>query len=97
MDIKNITNGTGARVAESGSQTVKTANQNTASSAKGIEDKVTISSSIQELEQQAKASRPDNSARIEELKQKIKDGSYQVDAEKVASKLIETELLLTGS
>lgn len=97
MDIKSVTTGLGSRVAENSSPTAKTTTQSNVSTAKNIEDKVTISSSIQELEQQAKASYPDNSVRIEELKQEIKNGSYQIDAEKVASKLIATELLLTGS
>ncbi len=97
MNIQNINNALGARTPDNSSQTAKTATQTNTSVAKNTEDKVTLSSSVKGLEQQAKASSIDNSVRIEELRQAIKDGSYQVDAEKVAVKLIETELLLAGS
>lgn len=97
MDIKNISNGLNSRVAENQNQAGKNNGQTNSISSNEVGDKVTISSSVKELEQQAKTSNVDNSARIEELKQAIQDGTYQVDAEKVASKLIETELLLAGS
>jgi negative regulator of flagellin synthesis FlgM len=97
MDIKNISNGLNSRVAENQNQAGKSNGQTNSISSNEVGDKVTISSSVKELEQQAKTSNVDNSARIEELKQAIQDGTYQVDAEKVASKLIETELLLAGS
>lgn len=97
MDIKSISNGLNSRVTENQNQTAKSGGQTNSVANKEVGDKVTISSSVKELEQQAKISSVDNSARIEKLKQAIQDGSYQVDAEKVASKLIETELLLAGS
>lgn len=61
-------------------------------------DKVTLtsaSSQIQDLEKAAKTAKPDNSERISALKAAIQDGSYKVDAEKVANKLIQTEALFS--
>jgi negative regulator of flagellin synthesis FlgM len=97
MDIKNIAGGLNTRTIDNQSQTTKNNSPQGPSSTKNVADQVTISSSVKDLEQQAKTSSVDNSVRIEELKQAIKDGNYQVDAEKVATKLIETELLIAGS
>ena len=97
MNIQNVNNTLGAKTPDNSPQATKTNLQTTTHAAPNSEDKVTLSSSVKGLEQQAKVSSVDNSVRIEELKQAIKDGSYQVDSEKVAMKLIETELLLAGA
>lgn len=62
-------------------------------------DKVTLSASsqVQDLEAKAVASNIDNSAKVESIKAAIKDGSYQVNAENVAKKLMQTETLLAGA
>lgn len=98
MDIKNLTtNGLSGRVAENASSTGKGHNAGAEKSSAKAADTVTLTSSVQNLEQKASHSNVDNSQRIAELKQAIKDGSYQVNAENVASKLIETEALLAGA
>ncbi len=96
MDIKNIASNLNIRAIENQPQTTKN-NETLAGSAQSTGDKVTISSSVQNLEQQAKISVADNSVRIDEIKHVIKDGSYQVNAEKVATSLIANELLLAGA
>ncbi|MDX1795848.1 MAG: flagellar biosynthesis anti-sigma factor FlgM [Hydrogenovibrio sp.] len=100
MDIKSLTaNGLNNRVTDSSNNANRSqAGSNASASAKSA-DKVTLSSviDVNDLEQKAKTGGVDNSARIEALKQQIKDGTYQVDADKVASKLIETETLLSGA
>lgn len=59
-------------------------------------DKVTLTESlsqIAQLEQKAKSAPTDNAERIAELKAAINDGSYQVNSQKVAEKLLQTEQL----
>ncbi len=99
MDIKSVTSGITNRVADNNSNTAKSNAQTNsdATSVKNTGDTVTLSTSIKDLEQTAKLASVDNSARIAELKQAIKDGTYQVDAEKVASKLLATETLMVGT
>jgi len=99
MDIKSVTSGITNRVADNNSNTAKSNAQTNSdtTSVKNTGDTVTLSTSIKDLEQTAKSASVDNSARIAELKQAIKDGTYQVDAEKVASKLLATETLMVGT
>ncbi len=97
MDIKSISTGLNARTTDNNQPQVTKATGQNDTAAKAATDKVTISSSVQDLEQQAKTSSVDNSARIERLRHAIEDGSYKIDAEKVATKLIETELILAGA
>ncbi|BBP45501.1 hypothetical protein THMIRHAS_08740 [Thiosulfatimonas sediminis] len=59
-------------------------------------DKVTLTdvqSQIRALEDKAKNVHADNSDRIAQLREAISSGSYQVDAQKVADKLMQTEVL----
>jgi len=100
MDIKNlnqnyVNNRSNESVKQSETGSGKSASSTSPSDAK-VADKVTltdISSQIKSLEAKAQTANVDNTARIAELKQAIKDGTYQVDAEKVANKLIQTEAL----
>lgn len=98
MDIKNLTsNGLSNRVSDTPSSSVKGSASNTSKSAEKTSDMVTLTSSTTGLEEKASAANVDNSQRIADIKQAIKDGSYQINAEKIAAKLIETETLLAGS
>ncbi|KUJ75509.1 flagellar biosynthesis anti-sigma factor FlgM [Thiomicrospira sp. XS5] len=101
MDIKNINqNLVNGRLNESGNGAPKNTGGQNAAQPNASTDKVTltdVSTQMQTLEKQAAASSVDNSARIEELKAAIKEGNYQVNAENVANKLIQTEILFTGS
>ncbi|MDR9499342.1 MAG: flagellar biosynthesis anti-sigma factor FlgM [Hydrogenovibrio sp.] len=61
-------------------------------------DKVTltgVSTQVKELEGKTQSSEVDNSERIAQLKAAIQEGRYQVDADQVASKLMETEYMLS--
>lgn len=97
MDIKTISNnGLGARPSDSGN--AGRANNAVASGTQAKPtDKVTLTASTHELEQKALNANVDNSEKIARLKQAIQEGSYEVNAQKVASKLIETEALIAGA
>ena len=69
---------------------------NSTAASQSSSDKVTLTqafSQVSNLEQKARSVDIDNSVRIAELKSAIQDGSYQVDAERVADKLMQTEAL----
>lgn len=99
MDIKNLQNNVAnarANDALKAQEKLNTKSEGSSETAKPQGDRVTLtnmSSQIRELERRASMSSIDNQARIAELKQAINNGSYQVDAEKIADKLIKTELL----
>ncbi|WP_038071171.1 flagellar biosynthesis anti-sigma factor FlgM [Hydrogenovibrio kuenenii] len=100
MDIKRLAaGGLSGRLTETSSGNADKTATNNAKSAPKSADTVTLSTlkDIKALEQQAKSSSVDNSARIAELKQKIKDGTFRVNPDQVAAKLIETEVLLGNS
>lgn len=98
MDIKNIQNNlVNTRANETGKSADK-ANVASASTdaSKTPTDRVTltsVSAQIRELEKRAATASSNNESRIAELKQAIADGTYKVDAAKVADKLIKTEVL----
>lgn len=75
----------------------KDASENSSTAAsQSSSDKVTLTqvfSQVSNLEQKARSVDIDNSVRIAELKSAIQDGSYQVDAERVADKLMQAEAL----
>ncbi|GKT11099.1 MAG: negative regulator of flagellin synthesis FlgM [Thiomicrorhabdus sp.] len=100
MDIKNlnnsaITNRSNDSVkAPSKDVSEKTSEQTSSNNL----DKVTLTqavSQVSSLEQKAHSVDIDNAARITELKSAIESGSYKVDAERVADKLIQTEALFS--
>ena len=98
MDIKNLNSGVlQTRTTDSVKNPGKeTAENNSAPASQANTDKVTLSqglSQVSNLEQKALSADIDNSARIAELKSAIEDGSYQVDAGRVADKLMQTEAL----
>ena len=98
MDIKNLTTNVAAgRNNDSIKQSLTGAEEkNTPSAASAPTDKVTLTgvlSQVMDLEVQSKSINIDNSERIAALKAAVQDGSYQVDAQKVAEKLIQTEAL----
>ena len=100
MDIKNLNN---SAVTNRANDTVKAPSKDVAeksseqTSSKNL-DKVTLTqafSQVNTLEQKARNVNIDNSARIAELKAAIEDGSYKVDAERVADKFIQAEALFS--
>lgn len=101
MDIKQLNtsmyNGRAQESVKSNSDAKSDNNTGRVASDKGA-DKVTLTqnlSQIAELEQQAKNSAPDNSEKIASLKAAIQDGSYQVNAQSVAEKFLQSERLLS--
>ena len=98
MDIKNLNNNA---VANRSSESVKPATKDVSDNQSGKApaadlDKVTLTqafSQVSALELKAKSADIDNSARIAELKSAIENGSYKVDPQRVADKLIQTEAL----
>ncbi len=97
MDIKNINNHvTLNRSNESIKPSNKEGSDVGAKNTLVNTDKVTLTQAMTQmnnLEQVARNVSTDNSVRIAELKLAIQDGSYQVNAEKVADKLLQTEAL----
>lgn len=100
MDIKNLQNSlNNARSNDALKAQEKmnaVATSDTEKSSKAPTDRVTlttVSTQIRDLEKRAAAANTNNEARIAELKRAIADGSYKVDAEKVADKLIKMEVL----
>lgn len=98
MDIKNLNSGvlqTRSNESVKNPSQAPTKNSSTPASQPNT-DKVTLTqafSQVSNLEQKALSSNIDNSSRIAELKSAIEDGSYQVDAERIADKLMQTEAL----
>lgn len=98
MDIKNLNSSlpqtrSNESVTPPAQETTK---NSSAPASQANTDKVTLTqvfSQVSNLEQKAQSVDIDNSARISELKSAIQDGSYQVDAERVADKLMQTEAL----
>ena len=98
MDIKNYTNsvlpGRSNDSVKTLSKDVEGGTKPTASN-KPV-DKVTLTdvlSQVRELETKSQDVNVDNSARIAEIKAAIQEGSYQVDSQRIAEKLIQTEAL----
>ncbi|MCF6346182.1 MAG: flagellar biosynthesis anti-sigma factor FlgM [Thiomicrorhabdus sp.] len=97
MDIKNVNNNvTLNRSNDSFKPSNKEDNDTSAKNTLANTDKVILTQTMTQmssLEQAARSVSIDNSARITELKLAVQDGSYQVNAEKVADKLLQTEAL----
>lgn len=97
MDIKNINSSlVNNRLNESSQQAAKNPNAANLKASENTTDKVTltsVSSQVKNLEEKAANSVIDNQDKIAALKTAIKDGSYQVNAQSVANKLVQTEVL----
>lgn len=101
MDIKNVNNIVALnRSNDSFKPSNKEESDARASHVQVNTDKVTLTQAMTQmnnLEQTARSVSTDNSSRIAELKLAVQEGSYQVDAEKVANKLLQTEALFARS
>lgn len=100
MDIKNLTTGVNAgRSNEVNKPQERGSGQNTASAnVAESTDRVTLTdvlSQVRDLEAKSQSIEIDNAARIAQIKAAIADGSYQVDAKKIAEKLLQTEALFS--
>lgn len=100
MDIKNIQNNLANARANDTYKTQDKASTTQGSGSDSAEkpqtDRVTLTSmsaQLRELEKRATSANVSNESRISELKQAIADGTYKVDAAKIADKLIKTEML----
>lgn len=98
MDIKNLTTNVAANRANDAVKPqlkgMEEGNKQTSSTANT--DKVTLTdvlSQVMDLETQSKDVNIDNSAKVSAIKAAVQDGSYQVDTQKIAEKLIQTEAL----
>ncbi|WP_127470429.1 flagellar biosynthesis anti-sigma factor FlgM [Thiomicrorhabdus aquaedulcis] len=101
MDIKNVNS---SPLSSRSAEQTKAADKDGMANAQGSinlgltanTDKVTLTntlSQVRDLEQKAQSVNIDNSERILALKAAIQDGSYQVNPEKIADKLMQTEAL----
>ncbi len=101
MDIKNVNNNVVLnRSNDSFKPSNKEGSDASANNTLISTDKVTLTQAMTQmnnLEQTARSVNTDNSSRIAELKLAVQEGSYQVDAEKVANKLLQTEALFARS
>ncbi|NPA71884.1 MAG: flagellar biosynthesis anti-sigma factor FlgM [Gammaproteobacteria bacterium] len=97
MDIKNLTpNIASNRATESVKPSGKGGSDSAVTTSSPSADKVTLtpaSAQASQLDKMARSVDVDNSARIAELKAAVAEGSYQVDSERVADKLMQTEAL----
>ncbi len=98
MDIKNLSNSVNPGRANEVNKPLDrgTSPQNASSSAADAGDRVTLTDKLaqaRELELKSQDVRVDNSEKIAAIKAAIAEGSYQVDAQKVADKLLQTEVL----
>ncbi|WP_373018287.1 flagellar biosynthesis anti-sigma factor FlgM [Thiomicrorhabdus sp.] len=102
MDIKNlntsISSGRGTEQLKSQEKSGSTVNQGL-DNANISGDKVTLTdmlTQVRELETKASGVEVDNSDRIATLKAAIQDGSYQVNPQKIAEKLMQSEALFAN-
>lgn len=100
MDIKNINSSlVNNRLNDSSQTAAKNPNAGNLKASEKNTDQVTltsVSSQVKNLEEKAANSTVDNQEKIAALKAAIKDGSYQVDAQSVANRLIQTEVLFAA-
>lgn len=100
MDIKNLTNNIGAgRANDAVKQHEKDGNQNPSNTAASANtDRVTLTDALSQvrlLETKSKEVTIDNSERIAAIKEAIQQGSFPIDAQRIADKLIQTEALFS--
>ncbi|MBD3755848.1 MAG: flagellar biosynthesis anti-sigma factor FlgM [Gammaproteobacteria bacterium] len=101
MDIKNLNLNVPSGRAESLKAQDKTGAQNNGSTVTNgpADDKVTLTGmlvQVRELEQKAEKVNVDNGDRIAALKASIQDGSYRINPERIAEKLIQSEVLFSN-
>jgi len=101
MDIKNLnTNVTSGRAPDQVRTQERAGGRETSQTAdKAPTDKVTLTGTlnqVRELEQKTENVNIDNSDRIATLKAAIADGSYQVNAQNIAEKFMQSESLLSN-
>ena len=59
-------------------------------------DSVQLSNTVRELQQATKSEAPDGdiqAAKVQEIKRQIREGSYRIDSEKIAAKMLEDPFL----
>lgn len=100
MDIKNLTNSVGAGRANDPvkAQERNAGQANPSAKPAGNDDRVTLTdvlSQARDLEVKSQDVKVDNSERVAALKAAIQDGTYQVNAQRVAEKLVQTEVLFS--
>ncbi len=97
MDIKTINNIALNRANESAKPSQKTGGESSLKDNHVANtDKVTLTQTttqMNNLEQTARTLSTNNSERIAEIKRAVQEGTYQVNAERVADKLMQTETL----
>ncbi len=98
MDIKNLTSGvsSGRSNEVNKPQERTTGQQSTSTNNPEVTDRVTLTdvlSQVRSLESKSQDIKIDNAERIAQIKAAIADGSYEVDAKRVAEKLLQTEVL----
>ena len=101
MDIKNLnSNVLSGRAPEQVRTQERAGSGATGQSADNVStDKVTLTGTltqVRELEQKAESVNIDNSERVASLKAAIADGSYQVNAQNIAEKLMQSESFLAN-
>lgn len=101
MDIKNLN----LNVASGRTDPVRTQEKagaqtnNSDVATYAADDKVTLTGmlgQVRELEQKAEKVNVDNSDRLAALKAAIQDGSYNINPERIAEKLIQSEVLFSN-
>lgn len=100
MDIKNLQTGvTSSRSTESLRANERAVSEQKGQASSAPTDRVTLTDTlgqVRELEQKTEAVNIDNSERLASLKAAIQDGSYQVNAQNVADKLLQSENFLAN-
>lgn len=101
MDIKGISSAVvGSRLSEQTKNPEKSGEAMSSNKGNATHaDKVTLTSlsKTQNLEAKTVASNVDNSTKIAAIKTAINNGSYQINAESIANKLMQTEALVAGA
>jgi len=101
MDIKNLnSNIASGRAPDQVRTQERSGGKETGQTADNVStDKVTLTGTltqVRELEQKVDGVNIDNSERIASLKAAIADGSYQVNAQNIADKFMQSESLLAN-